>query len=141
MVYRTASRRRREPTSFTWPAVVVGLLLILLGLAIIIYWVNFVARGNLPQGLWTVEDGSYIAYHLAAEGLISLLAVVGGFGLLAGQGWGMATALVALGGLLYTSVNSLGYSVKSLPVLTPVFLAVAGTVLLSFVALHYSRRY
>lgn len=142
MVYRTASRRpRRQPTSFTWPAAVVGLFLILIGLGVIAFWVTYVFRGHMPQGIWTVENNVYIIYHQAAEVLAALLAIVGGFGLLMGRGWGMATSLAALGALLYSSINSLAHSVKNAPELTPIFLGVAGAVFLSFVALHYTRRY
>lgn len=144
MVYRVASNRRRErsaPRSYSWSAIVVGVLLILIGFAIIAYWVDFAYRGNMPQGLWTVENNQYIVFHQAAEYLMAILAIMGGFGLLAGRGWGMATSLVALGALLYTSVNSLAYSLKTATVLTPIFLAVLGTVLLCFIALHWSRRY
>lgn len=144
MAYRVTSNRRRErtaPHSYSWSAVVVGVILILIGFAIIAYWVNFAYRGNMPQGLWTVENNQYIVFHQAAEYLMALLAIVGGIGLLAGRGWGMATSLVALGALLYTSVNSLAFSLKSAPNLTPIFLAVGGTVLLCFVGLHWSRRY
>ncbi len=147
MAYRVSrpGRSRNEPRAFTWPAIMVGVILILVGLAIMAYWVNFALKGNLPQGLWTVENNQYIAYHIGAEGLMALLAIVGGFGLLVGRGWGMATALVALGALLYTGVNSLAWSTKNAPGwaggLTPVFLGVLATVMLSFLALHWSRRY
>ncbi len=144
MAYRFTTNRRRvrnQPTSFSWPAIVVGVLLILIGLAIIAYWVDFTYRGNMPQGLWTMENNQYIVFHQAAEYLMALLAIAGGLGLLAGRGWGMATSLVALGALLYTSINSLAYSLGSAPALTPIFLAVLGVVLLCFVALHWSRRY
>ncbi len=113
----------------------------LLGIAMIAYWADFVLRGNMPQGLWTMQNNQYLALHIGAEGLTALLALLGGIGLLVGRGWGMATALVALGGLLYTSINSLAYSLATEPTLTTVFLTVLATVLLSFIALHWSRRY
>jgi hypothetical protein len=142
MAYR-ASRvgRRIEPRSYSWPAILVGIVLILGGLAIIAYWAIFVTGGNMPEGLWTVVGNQYIAYHQAAELVMALLAIAGGFGLLIGRGWGMATSLAALGALLYTSVNSLGNSVRNEPPLTPIFLAVLGVTLVCFIALHFSRRY
>lgn len=144
MAYRVTTSRRRgrgEPGAFSWPAILVGVLLILIGLAIIAYWVDFIYRGNMPEGLWTMVNGQYIVFHQAAEGLMAVLAIVGGLGLLAGRGWGMATSLAALGALLYTSVNSLAFSLVSAPTLVPIFLALLGTVLLCFLALHWSRRY
>jgi len=142
MAYR-ASRvgRRIEPRSYSWSAILVGIVLLLVGLAIIAYWVIFVMRGNMPEGLWTVVGNQYIVYHQAAELGMALLAIAGGFGLLIGRGWGMATSLAALGALLYTSVNSLGNSIRNEPSLTPIFLAVLGVTLVCFIALHFSRRY
>lgn len=143
MAYRVSRSRPRRaaPRPYTWPAIVVGVVLILIGVAIIGYWVLYALRGNMPDGLWTVVNNQYIAYHQAAEVIMALLAVAGGFGLLSGRGWGMATSLAALGALLYTSVNSLANSVRNEPSFTPIFLAVLGVVLLCFYALHASRRY
>jgi hypothetical protein len=133
--------RRPDLRRYTWPAILAGIILVLAGIGIIAYWVVYVMGGNMPQGLWTVVGGQYIAYHQAAEFVMALLAIAGGFGLLLGRGWGMATSLAALGALLYTSINSLANSVRNAPSLTPVFLAVLGLSLICFIALHFSRRY
>jgi len=125
--------------AFTWPAVLVGVILLLVGLAMILFWADFISSGGLDQGLATVDNNVFIVPHILAEVLTALLAIVGGFGLFIGRGWGMATALVALGGILYTSVNSLSHSLRNAPELTPVFLGVLAATLLSFLALHYSR--
>jgi len=129
---------REDP--YTWPSMVVGLFLVAAGLSAIGYWANFVLAGNMPDGLWTVENNTYIAFHIGAEGVTALLAVFGGLGLLRRRPWGAAVGLVALGGLLYSTVNSLAFSVLSAPELTPIFLGVLGAVLLSFIGLHFGRR-
>lgn len=146
MTYRVSGgrgrprRRPRQPAPYTWPTFVVGLALLLLGLAIVAYWVRYVFAGNLAGGVFTVANGNYLAVHIAAEAVAALLAIVGGLGLLAARHWALATALAALGALLYTSINSMAYSLASAPALTPVFGGVLVTVLLSFVALHFGQR-
>ena len=142
MSYRVTNTRRtgNEPRAYTWPALIVGIVLILAGIGIVVYWVNYWLSGNMPDGLWTLANNQYVVYHQAAEGVMAILAIAGGFGLLLGRGWGMATSLAALGALLYTGINSLSFSFTTAPALTPVFLGVLGFSLLGFIALHFSRR-
>ncbi|HCJ11367.1 MAG TPA: hypothetical protein DHW14_09445 [Clostridiales bacterium] len=141
MAYRGEGRWRiaRENT-YTWPSVVVGLFLVAVGLFMVGRWVGFVLAGNMPEGLWTVENDRYLVFRIGAEGTVALLAVLGGLGLLRGRPWGTATALVALGGLLHSTVDSLGFSLLSVPESSPLLLGVLGGVLLSFVGLHFGRR-
>lgn len=135
--------RRRPPAAkvrvYTWPAVVVGLLLILIGLFMLGFWARFILEGGLPQGLATVENNSLIVYHIAAESLIALLALAGGLGLVRGRLWGASTALTALGGLLYSTINSLGFSLRAAPELTPLLASVLAVVVLSFLGLRLGR--
>ncbi|MCL6580093.1 MAG: hypothetical protein K6U08_00525 [Firmicutes bacterium] len=141
MGYRVRPLRSpQDARGYSWPAVLVGILLFLVGLAVVVWWVDYDLRGNLPQGLWTVQNGIYVVFVQAADGALALLALVGGLGLVLGRGWGMATALAALGATLYAAVARLGWCLRNWPSLTPVFLGLLAFALMSFLALHYSRR-
>jgi hypothetical protein len=141
MAYRGFRKRPVTQNSpYTWPAVLVGVFLVLAGLFILGYWAAFILQGGMTEGLWTVENNSYIIFHQAAEGITALLALIGGYGLLRGRHWGLATSLVALGALLYASLNALGFAVYALTELTPVLIGTLSAVLLSFVALRFGRR-
>jgi len=132
--------RIARESPLTWPSAAVGVFLLAVGLFILGWWGNFVLAGNMPQGIFTVEKGSYLALHVGAEALTALVAVAGGIGLLRGRLWGVTLGLVSLGGLLYAAINSLAFSLLSAPERTPVFLGVLGAVLLSFIGLHFGRR-
>ncbi|MEW6032885.1 MAG: hypothetical protein AB1645_08405 [Bacillota bacterium] len=139
MAYR-GTRRYHHVNPYTWPAFLVGVFLILAGLFIAGYWVSFILQGGMTGGLWTVENGTYLVFHQAAEVAAAVAAVAGGYGLLRGRPWGLSAALVALGALLYATINALGFSVYARPELFPALAATLGAVLLSFVALRYGRR-
>ena len=141
MAYRGFGRRPgTQGSPYNWAAALVGVLLVLIGLFVLGYWAIFILQGNMAGGLWTVENNAYIVFHQAAGVIMALLALVGGYGLLRGRHWGVSVSLVALGALLYASINALGFSVYALTELTPVLIATLGVVLLSFVALRFGRR-
>ncbi|MCL6580087.1 MAG: hypothetical protein K6U08_00495 [Firmicutes bacterium] len=133
-------RPRRRTVPYTWSAKSVAVLLLVEGVGILVYWAKFYLDGNLPDGLYTLSGGSYIAFHIAAEVVVALAAIAGGLGILRGREWGMAASLVAVGGLLYTGINSLSWSLPAGDSLTRVFGAVAGLALLSLIGLHFGRR-
>lgn len=133
-------RPRRRPVAYTWSAKSVAVLLLVEGVGILVYWARFYLEGNLPGGLHTLSGGSYIAFHIAAEAAVALAAMAGGLGILRGREWGMAASLVAVGGLLYTGINSLSWSLPAGDTLTGVFGAVTGLALVSLVGLYFGRR-
>lgn len=142
MAYRVTSKwPRNQPGSFTWLATLIGIALVVVGFGLAAYWAGFaLGRGNLPQGIWTVRGSTLVVFHLAAEFVTAFLAVVGGIGLLRGRGWGLATAFTALGALLYTSLNTLGWATLNAPRMVPVLAGGLVAVFLSFIALHFGRR-
>ena len=56
------------------------------------------------------DDGPLLWLHWLAEYATAVALVVGAIGLLTDSAWGRALAGLALGALLYTSVNSLGWA-------------------------------
>lgn len=77
------------------------------------YWLGWLRRGNLKQGLRTVEGDSYIALHVAAEVLTGLASVVAAIGLVAGRAWASIAAAFALGMVAYATINALGWALRN----------------------------
>ena len=77
------------------------------------YWVRWLRRGNLKQGLQTVEGDSYIALHVAAEVLAGLMSVVAAIGLVMGRAWATVAAAFALGMVAYSTINALGWALRN----------------------------
>ena len=77
------------------------------------YWLGWLRRGNLKQGLRTVEGDSYIALHVAAEVLTGLASVVAAIGLVTGRAWASIAAAFALGMVAYATINALGWALHN----------------------------
>ena len=94
-------------------SVAVGVLLALVGVAMIGFWAQHVARGGLPDGILTVDSNAYIILHIAAELVTAVACLLGGLALSLGLDWGAAVGLVASGMLAYAAVNSLGWGLRN----------------------------
>jgi hypothetical protein len=77
------------------------------------YWLGWLRRGNLKQGLRTVEGDSYIALHVAAEVLTGVVSVVAAIGLVTGRAWAAIAAAFALGMVAYSTINALGWALRN----------------------------
>lgn len=90
--------------------------MVLMGLGIAGIWTRDLMAGekvDLSSGIFKArdpEDGSLFWPHWLAEYGTALLLIIGGVGLLAEADWSVAVAGTGLGALLYTSANSLGWS-------------------------------
>ena len=87
----------------------IGILLVILGLGMILFWVLHMAAGKLSQGIRTLESGGYIAFHITAELITGILCILGGLALMLTLKYGVSVALFASGMLAYTGVNSLAW--------------------------------
>jgi len=83
------------------------------GAGIIRYWVGWLRKGNLKEGLRTVEGDSYIALHVAAEVLMGLASVVAAIGLATGRAWATIAGAFALGMVAYSTINALGWALRN----------------------------
>jgi hypothetical protein len=83
------------------------------GAGIIRYWVGWLRKGNLKEGLRTVEGDSYVALHVAAEVLAGLASVVAAIGLVTGRAWATIAAAFALGMVVYSTINALGWALHN----------------------------
>ena len=83
------------------------------GAGIVRYWVGWLRKGNLKEGLRTVENDSYIALHVAAEVLAGLASVVAAIGLVTGRAWATIAGAFALGMVAYSTINALGWALRN----------------------------
>ena len=101
----------------------IGILLMVVGLAMIGFWVFHISKGGLPQGIRTLESGGYLVFHITAELITGVLCMLGGLALILTLKCGIPVALFASGMLAYTGMNSLAWNeVKNKPVLSLMFL-------------------
>ena len=76
------------------------------GVGIAGLWTLLIVRRNVPelsQGLASIR------FHIAAEFLMAAALLLGGLALWIGAPWAPPIAAAALGGALYSSINSPGY--------------------------------
>jgi hypothetical protein len=79
---------------------------IFVGILMIGQWIFSLASRKVPE---TATETRAIGFHLAAEFLTAAVLMVAGIALLAQSLLGYPLALLALGMLVYTSINSAGY--------------------------------
>ncbi len=89
-----------------------GIVLGVLGGAIFISWGMYLAQGFLTDGLLTIVNNSYAIFLLAIEMVMGSTALVAAWGLLRNRPWGRKVAFIAVGLMLYSTVNTLGGSLK-----------------------------
>lgn len=100
------------------------------------FWVIHLIKGGLPDGIRSLENGGFLAFHITAELLTAVFCIAGGTGLITDSPWGIPVALAAGGMLLYTSINSLAWSeVRKTPKLSVMFIVPAAISIFSIVYL------
>jgi len=122
-------------------AVAVGMIIMGIGIAGI--WTRDLLGGEaveLSAGVFAAREegsGSLFWPHWIAEFTTAVFLIVGGVGLLADAGWAATISALALGALLYTSTNSLGWAFAqrdrfpyAVPMLLGDLVAIAGLVVL-----------
>ena len=94
---------------------VVAVFMVVMGIAMTAIWTKdilFSDEVDTSAGLFKARDtdGTIFWFHWVAEYGTAALLVSGGIGLLLDARWSPAVALLGLGALLYTSMNSLGWA-------------------------------
>ena len=79
---------------------------ILVGVLMIGQWIFSLASRKVPE---IVTETRAISFHLAAEFITATVLIIAGIALLTQSLLGYPLALLALGMLVYTSINSAGY--------------------------------
>lgn len=93
----------------------VGVFMAAMAIGMVIIWTSDIVTADkldINQGRWRARDPdsqSILLPHWVAEFGTALALLIGASGLLFDWNSGRSIALVALGGLAYTSVNSLGW--------------------------------
>jgi peptidoglycan/LPS O-acetylase OafA/YrhL len=85
---------------------VLSIYSIIIGTLIIGMWLTFILTGRVPE---INTNLGAIILHLIAELLTASLLLLGGYGLITNNKWGLNLNLAALGMLLYTVIMSPGY--------------------------------
>jgi MYXO-CTERM domain-containing protein len=129
-----------ERERLSWSLRAAAAILGTLGVAILGFWAFALRKGFLTDGLQTVENNSLAVFHVAAEAIMGIAALVGAWGIITGRAWGPPIGLAALGMVVYATVNSLSHSVKNDPSLTPVFLVSLLLALIGLALLLSGRR-
>ena len=124
----------------TWQSTCVGIILALLGLSMLGFWGMWLAQGNLIDGFKTVENNNYIVFHILAESIAGIAALRAAVGLFMRWQSGRRFVYIAGGMVIYSTINSLGDSVRNIPSLTPVLIGSLVAILICFAFLGSERR-
>lgn len=106
----------------------------LVGLAIIIYWIYFIAQGHMADGFFTVIDDGYIIFHIIAETITALACFVAGILLFRGSLKAFIVSGITFGLLLYAGFNTLGWRLRDDLFIT---LLLTGTIIFSLAGIVY----
>ena len=102
---------------------VIGMLLMIVGIGMITFWVLHIMSGKMTQGIMTLENGGFIAFHITAELITGIFCILGGLGVALSWNSGYFIPVFACGMLAYTSLNSLAWSeIRNKPVLSAMFI-------------------
>ena len=110
---------------------------IAVGIGMIALWLMLLSTGQVPE---LAAAPAEIVLHIAAEGIIALVLLAGGIVLLRRAGWGYRVYVLAMGGLLYSIVNSSGYYVQRGNMAMTAMFAVLLVLTVFFTVLALSRR-
>lgn len=115
----------------------IALFMAVMGLGIAGVWTRDIVAADqldIAAGRLRAREpgaGSFLLPHWIAEFGTAGLLLAGSIGLLAEAGWALALSLVALGALVYTSTNSLGWALAErarLPYAAPMAMGAVGGV-------------
>lgn len=137
-VGRSSAALQSSRSEVRWRNKAAGVLLLLLGMAILASWGAWLAdptRNPLAEGVGTIQDGQYTLFLLVAEAVMAVSALLGGWGLLKGYWWCTRVAHVSIGLMLYSTLYTLGFSLLREPFLTPIMLGGLAGALAAFALL------
>lgn len=95
---------------------------LLLGLSMLGYWVIQLSGDLLKDGASTVIGDRLIVWHIIAEMLTGLLAIIAAFQILGHNPLGLRIGLFTCGLLFYTGLNSIGWGILHDPGLLVLFI-------------------
>jgi hypothetical protein len=97
-------------TQRTWQVLTVVLLLAILCLGMIGEWTMWLLQGNLTEGIYTIENKSFIVCNKFADVIAAFLVLIGAVGLFIDHRWGHPITLIGGGMVMYATIIGLGYT-------------------------------
>lgn len=120
--------------------------MVVMGVAIAGLWTRDILAGvqvDLTSGIWAARDpdaGTLLWPHWLAEYATAAALIAAAFGLLLDTEWGATLGGIATGALLYTSVNSLAWTLSKPERRTYAVPMLAGVVVGLFLVVHLLTR-
>lgn len=97
-------------TQRTWQVLTVVLLLAILCLGMLGEWTMWLLQGNLTEGIYTIENKSFIVCNKFADVIAAFLVLIGAVGLFIDHRWGHPITLIGGGMVMYATIIGLGYT-------------------------------
>ncbi len=85
---------------------IASIYIILIGIAMLCMWFFLLIKREVPE---LKTKPTQIFFHLIAEFLTSLMLIIGGIGYLMNQPWGTAIFFIAVGMVIYSTINAAGF--------------------------------
>jgi len=85
---------------------IASIYIILIGVAMLCMWLFLLIKREVPE---LKTKPTQIFFHLIAEFLTSIMLIIGGFGYITNQSWGVALFFIAIGMTIYSTINAAGF--------------------------------
>ena len=85
---------------------IASVYIILIGIAMLCMWLLLLIKREVPD---LKTKPTQIFFHLIAEFLTSIMLIIGGVGYLMNQPWGVALFFIAVGMVIYSTINAAGF--------------------------------
>jgi hypothetical protein len=93
------------------------ILLVIASLGVFIIWGMNLAGGAFPEGIFVgSQETSLPIFHLVAEFLMAVVALIGVFGIWRRKSWGNGLTLFGMGMFTYSAINSMGWTILNDPI-------------------------
>jgi hypothetical protein len=86
--------------------IIASIYTIIIGIAMLCMWIFLLGKREVPD---LTTKPTQIFFHLIAEFLTSIMLLVGGFGLFTDQSWGTVIFYIAIGMVIYSTINAAGF--------------------------------
>jgi len=86
--------------------IIASIYTIIIGIAMLCMWIFLLGKREVPD---LTTKPTQISFHLIAEFLTSIMLLIGGFGLFTDQSWGAVIFYIAIGMLIYSTINAAGF--------------------------------
>lgn len=85
---------------------IASLYTIIIGITMLGMWFLLLIKREVPD---LKTKPTQIFFHLVAEFLTAVMLIIGGIGFIMNQPWGMALFFIAIGMVIYSTINAAGF--------------------------------